>query len=154
MPWHTPERKAEQALKLYFQTVLGYELTGVQFTTRFSNAVLTEPRVEIYCTDCEPWEMEGSPYTGNWKLTITLKIVSHYAEAVDAEAHDNIVGNLLDQLLIVDENGNESASAEINATQNEADLTVLLVDVGTRSNAVEEHSLVTEQELVLYVKPS
>ena len=154
MPWHTPERKAEQALKTYFDTVLGYELTGVQIATRFSNLELTEPRIEIYCSECEPWDIDASPYSGNWKCNISLKVVSHYEPSVDASAHDEIVGNLLDKILCVDEDGNEATASEINATQFESDLTVLAVDVGLRTNSTNEHSLITEQELVLYVKPS
>ena len=154
MPWHTPERKTEQALKTYFQAVLGYELEGVQFATRFSNSDLTEPRVEIYSSACRPWSEEISPYSGNWAVDITLKVVSHYdGDNVDAEAHDRIVGNLLDQILITDD-GEEAAAKEINATQFESDLQVILVDVGERTNITEDHSLVTEQALVLYIKPS
>lgn len=154
MPWHTPERKTEQALKTYFDTVLGYELAGVQIATRFSNTNLTEPRIEIYCTDCQPWEEEPAAYTGNWKLNVTLKVVSHYdGDQADAEAHDNIIGNLLDKLLITD-GGADAAASEINATQFEADINIQLVDIGTRTNLVEEHSLVTEQELVVYIQPS
>ena len=156
MPWHTPERKAEQALKLYFETVLGYELDGVQIATRFSNVALTEPRIELYCELAEPWEEDVNPYSGNWKLTLQMKVVSHYDESgTDATAHDNIVGNLLDKLMLKDETTGEDATAsEINATQFEADLTMLAVDVGARTNEIDEHSLVTQQELMLYVKPS
>lgn len=155
MPWHTPERKCEQALKRYFETVLGYELDGVQIATRFSNADLVEPRIEIFCPDCEPWADDTAPYSGNWKVSCTLKIVSHYdGDNTDAEAHDAIVGNLLDQLIIVGDNGQDAAASEINATQDEAYITVILVDVGTRTNMTEEHSLITEQELVLYIQPS
>ena len=155
MPNHTPERKTEQALKLYFATILGYELQGWQVTTRFSNTELTEPRIEIFCPDCEPWEDLTSAYTGNWAVTCMIKLVSHYDSGVDAEAHDVVSGNLLDSMMLADATTGASAFAqEINLTQLESDLTVLEVDIKTRTNSVEEHSLITEQELVLYVKPS
>jgi hypothetical protein len=155
MPYHTPERKCEQALKLYFATILEYELQGWQVVTRFGNEVKTEPRIEIYCPDAEPWEEEANAYTGNWAVTCMIKMVSHYEEGVDAEAHDIVSGNLLDSLMLADTTtGASAAAAQINLTQFEADLTVLLVDIKTRTNSIEEHSLITEQELVLYVKPS
>ena len=155
MPYHTPERKCEQALKLYFQTILGYELQGWQVVTRFGNEDLTEPRIEIYCPDCEPWEDEVSAYTGNWAVTCMIKMVSHYEKGVDAVAHDLVSGSLLDSLMLADtDNGENATAAEINLTQLEEDLTVLLVEIKTRTNSVDEHSLITEQELVLYVKPS
>jgi len=155
MPWNTPERKAEQALKQYFETVLGYELQGVQIATRFSNTELTEPRIEIYCEAAEPWEDLANGYTGNWKLTTQVKVVSHYATGADAVAHDEIMGNLLDNLMLVDATTGESALAsEINKTLFEADLTMIIVNITARTNSVDEHSLITEQELELYVKPS
>jgi len=155
MPYHTPERKTEQALKAYFAILLEYELQDWQVTTRFSNTELTEPRIEIYCPECEPWEEDANAYTGNWAVTCNIKVVSHYESGVDATAHDIVSGNLLDSLMLADATTGESATAaEINLTQLEEDLTVLLVDIGTRTNSVEEHSLITEQELVLYVKPS
>ena len=154
MPYHTPERKTEQALKLYFETVLGYELEDVQITTRFSNTEMTEPRIEIYCPACRPWDEVSSPYSGNWAVDCVLKVVTHYEPSVDDEAHDNIAGNLLDNLMVVDGDGNEATASEINATQDESDFTVIVVDIGERTNEVEEHSLVTQQALTLYIQPS
>ena len=155
MPWHTPERKCEQALKTYLETVLSYEIAGVQIATRFSNADLTEPRIEIFCGSCQPWEEATTPYTGNWMCEVTLRVVSHYAPGVDAVTHDNYVGELLDKFLLRDDvTGAEAATTEINATLYDVDLELIQLDVGARTNTTDEHSLVTEQELVLYVKPS
>jgi len=154
MPYHTPERKTEQALKNYFAAVLGYELQGVQISTRFSNTELTEPRIEIISPACRPWSEEAGPFTGNWAVDCTLKVVTHYASGTDDSTHDDYVGYLLDNLMVVDSNGDEATAAEINATQFEADFTVIVVDIGERTNTIEEHSLVTEQELVLYIQPS
>lgn len=153
MSWHTPERKTEQALKLYLQTVLDYEIEGVQIVTRFGNAVMTEPRIEIFCPSCLPWPANIAPYSGNWQVECTIKVVSHYDSGVDAEAHDELVGNLMDVFLITD-GTNDAATAEINATQLESDLTVIQVNIGERSCTVEEHSIITEQKLELYIQPS
>ena len=154
MPWHTPERKTEQALKLYFESVLGYELSGVQICTRFGNLEKTEPRIEIACESCEPYPAGVQVHTGTWLVNAKITVYSHFQKDVDAEAHDNIIGSLLDNLLVSDENGNDAAAAEINATQNESAFTVQEIEIKGRTNRVEEHSIVTEQELELIINPS
>ena len=154
MPWHTPERKSEQALKLYLETVLGYEISGVQVATRFSNVPLTEPRIEIVVEKCSPHPEDAQYYTGSWTVSGTIKVVSHYETSVDAEAHDNILGVILDNLIIVDENGNDAAVSEINATQNEEAFTVQLFNLGERTNDIEDHSLVSVQSFSMLINVS
>ena len=156
MPWHTIERKVEDALKTYFQTVLTYEIADAQFVTRFSNEDLTEPRIEIYCPACRPFNEEVGPYSGNWEVDCIIKVVSHYDQSgTEAEAHDNIMGNLVDKILVVDDNGNEAFASQVNATLFDVDLQVIqLMRLGERTNSIEEHSLVTEQELSVLVMPS
>ena len=154
MSWHTPERKTEAAMQLYFATVLGYELTGVQIATRFSNDELTEPRIEIVCENCVPYPEGMQVDTGNWLMTVRVSVYSHYETSVDAEAHDEIIGNLLDVLLVGDSDGNNTTVAQINLTQGESDFTVQELEVKERSNRVEDHSLITEQELEMIISPS
>jgi len=153
MPWHTPERKTEQALKLYFQAVTGWELDGVQIATRFSNAALTEPRIEIVAESCQPWEGDVQYYTGNWSVNVKISVHTHYEKNVDAEAHDNLVGSLLDVLLVGD-GASDKLVEEINKTQVDSDFTAQLIDIGARSNMVEDHTMKTEQELVVMMSPS
>ena len=154
MSWHTPERKTEQALQLFFATVLGYELTGVQIATRFSNTELTEPRLEIACETCTPYPEGMQVDTGNWLMGVRISVHSHYESGTDAEAHDEIIGNLLDVLLTADSDGNNNTVAQINLTQGENDFTVQELEVKERSNRVEEHSLITEQEIEMIISPS
>ena len=154
MPWQTPERKTEQALKLYMETILGYELDGVQIVTRFSNAELTEPRIEIVAERCTPYPEDAQYYTGSWMVSGEIRVISHYEKSVDAEAHDNILGNILDNLLILDENGNDAAATQINATQNESNFTVQLVNLGERTNEVNDHSLVSVQGFEMLINVS
>jgi len=154
MSWNTPERKVENALRIYFATVLGYELNGVQVITRFSNAEKTEPRLEIFCESCEPYPEDVEVQTGDWLISCKLKIVSHYESGIDAVAHDEIAGSLLDTLLIADENGANNAYSEINNTQLEEDVYVMGLWIKERVNNVEEHSLITEQAIELIVMVS
>jgi hypothetical protein len=152
MPYHTPERKTEQALKNYFPQVLGYEIGGVQFVTRFCNAVLTEPRVEIAATDVSPFLTTSDVQTGLWNVTLTIKVVTHYEKEVDAVEHDNLVGNLVDKLLIIDANGQDALENEINGAQLEEYFYVFKATLTSRRNNVEDHSIVTEQDVEMLVR--
>lgn len=155
MSWHTPERKTEQALKLYFQTVLGYELDGVQIATRFSNTDLTEPRIDIFCESASPYPSEAEVHTGNWLVTVKIEVVSHYASGTDAVSHDEICGHLLDKLIMIDDvTGADVTVDQINATQFEEEFTIQFLEIKDRTNRIEEHSLVTEQEIEMIISPS
>lgn len=147
MAWHTPERKAEQALQRYLQSIAGTEFDGVQFVTRFSNKTKAEPRIEITCEDCEATLADHKPDPGIWDCRIKVTIVSHYALDIDAVTHDELAGQVADKL-ILDENVTTLA-AEIMKTQDDEDFNVFQTRRGNRTNRIEEHSLVTEQELVM-----
>jgi hypothetical protein len=153
--WHTPERKVEQALKTYLQTVAGTEFDGVQIVTRFSNLALTEPRIEIVCEELAPWpdveELEHD--TGNWRCSVNISVVSHYDKDVDAEAHDELAGQVMDKLIISD-GSSDALTAEIGKTQIDSDITIFDVWRGERKNSVEGHTLKTEQSMVLLMAPS
>lgn len=153
--WHTPERKVEQALKTYLQTVAGTEFDGVQIVTRFSNLALTEPRIEIVCEDLAPWPTveDSQSDTGNWQCTVNISVLSHYEKDVDATAHDELAGQVMDKLILTD--GTSDALAdEIEKTQVDADITIFDAWRGERKNSVEGHTLKTEQSMVLLMAPS
>ena len=153
MSWHTPERKTEQALLDYLSAVEGNEFAGVQFLTRFSNAEKTEPRIEIVVEKARPDISDAQIHTGNWVCEATMKVISHYESEVDAETHDEIVGQLLDKLLISDA-GADAAAEQINATQTDENFTCFDVRIGDRTNSVDEHSVITEQSIEIDMKPS
>ena len=156
MPWHTPERKTEQALKRYFETVLGFELEGVQLATRFSNVKLTEPRVDIVARGVEPEIELGEYQTGNWVVAVMLRVVSHYERDVDAENHDEILGNIVDKLIMItdDEPRQDATADEINKTLDENYLTVRQVDVMGRTTETAEQQIITEQAVEITIIPS
>ena len=153
MSWHTPERKTEQALLRYLQTAEGSEFDGVQWHTRFCNKIKTEPRIEIICEACEPDINEAEMHTGNWTCSVEITVVSHYEEGVDATAHDEIAGQIADKLFITDA-GSDALASEINKTQGDEDFKAQWYLLKTRTNTIQEHSVVTVQELEITMRPS
>jgi hypothetical protein len=84
---------------------------------------------------------------------MSIKCISHYERGVDAAAHDDIMGAVLDKLLVTD-GTSDALTAEINATSTGEDFTVQDVVLKDRTNSIQEHSLVTEQKLEMYIIPS
>ena len=150
MSVHTPERKIEQALKRYLETVAGTEFAGVLFVTRFNNLVLTEPRIEIVCAYCNDWPENSSVESdsGDWQCEVSITVKSRYEKDVDAVAHDEIAGQVADKIIT------PTLVADIMATQTDEDITVFDAWRGGRSNSIDGKSLKTEQKLTVFIAPS
>jgi hypothetical protein len=151
--WHTPERKTEQAFKVYLETLLADDIQGVQVATRFSNVALSEPRIEIVADRVIPTEQDAEYYTGNWSVSLALKVITHYESGVDAVTHDDLMGKILD-VLMVSESGQDVLVDQLNQTQDDTDFTAQQIDIGQRTNSIDGHSLVTVQELTVMMAPS
>ena len=144
MPWQTPERKTEQAFKALL-AVEDVALSGVQIATRFCGIERAMPQIEIACPRAEPRDKGMS---GNWFVMVRMTIRSRYEKAVDAEAHDELVGIVSDILFQSD------VVASLNKAMAEADFLAMLWTPGERSNDVREKDYETELTGTLLMAPS
>jgi hypothetical protein len=147
MPWHSPERKTEQAFKALFSSVEDVALKGVQIATRFCGVVKALPQVQIVCDRAAPW-IKGDVITGNWRVAVRVIVRTRYEKAEDATAHDDLAAVVSDVLFTSD------IVASLNAVTSDEDFTAVLFTPGDRSNSVQEKDYETEMTGELLMAPS
>lgn len=145
-PYHTTQRKVEDALARYLATKAGTGLAAYTVYKGASMGTLSTPRVEITAGEAEP-ERIADTITGNWRVTATVAVVSHKDDRSRTQ-HAAACGEWGDALF------QDDIVSVINTAEASYQFKVFQLWPGRASDLMSQSELRSEYECEVYCRPS
>lgn len=144
---HTICRKTEVILESYLTALVQASIPSIQVLRRFDPTTQTQPVLKIVASratfEGADWEYQ----TGNAIVDVTITLLSNYKDT-DAEAHDECMGVVIDNLLASD------ITAQLNAVDPSFAWYCNRVVILETEQATDEHQHSTSVKLLIKAAPT
>jgi hypothetical protein len=144
--YHKIRRKTEDAIQTFLEAYDGAGLTGYTYYKGANLGALSRQRVEITAGEAEP-ERIADTYTGNWRVTATLAVVSHKDDKTRAQ-HSAACAEWEDAMM------RDDVVATINTAQSANEYKVFQWWPGRASDLMSQSELRSEYTVEVYCRPS
>lgn len=142
MAVHLPERKIELIMADFLRATEDATIAALPIHLRFRPESLKTPCLLIFSDRTEPHAPRAASWSGAWRVSLTLRVISQHERAVD---HDEIVASLSDLLM------RDALTDDLNTYGRERGIAVMTYIAGARSWRIEDDKLVTDLEFEFLV---